>query len=138
MKDTQRIRSMTLEELKETVAEVSRNQDKQQVALASYMKTGAWVKTLVIGAFGIGVWVASHELRQQDLSEISQRQQDKMHAIELWREKTESNRFTSKDAAEMMNNLMSAAAAQDKRLQRVEDSNTVIKESLQRIENKIQ
>lgn len=136
--DTQRIQTMSVDELRATVAELSRMHQEQQIAVRSYNKVGNWIKTLVVGAFTIGIWVASHELRQQDLAHKSVEQQVKLHEIEMWKVETNSNRFTSKDASEMMNSLMSAAAAQDKRLQRVEDSNIVIKESLQRIEAKIQ
>jgi hypothetical protein len=144
MKDTQRIRTMTDAELREEVAAMARNQ-AQSSSVTDAIEAAAtwlpWIKgifvTTVIGAVGATIWVTTIEYRQQDLSENQRDHHAQLKEIHTWQTKTEANRFTSKDASEMMNNLMSAAATQDKRLQRVEDSNVVIKESLQRIEHSL-
>jgi len=141
MKDTQRIKLMTDAELREEVAAMARSQ-AQASSVTDAIETAAtwlpWVKvifvTTVAGAVGAAIWVTTIEYRQQSISEGHKDHHNQLKQISEWQIKTEANRLTSKDASEMMNNLMSAAATQDKRLQRVEDSNVVIKESLQRIE----
>lgn len=145
MKDTQRIKLMTDAELREEVAEMARNQARSLSVTESIDKIGTWIPwikgifvTTVLGAIGGTVWVTTIEYRQQSISENQKEHHIQLREIHTWQTKTEANRFTSKDASEMMNNLMSAAATQDKRLQRVEDSNVVIKEALHRIETKLQ
>ena len=142
MKDTQRIKTMNDLELREQVAEIVRVNQRNENLLETVSTFLPWAKvifvTAVSGAVGVAIWVTTIEYRQQDFSDGHKDHDAQLKQMSAWQIKTESNRFTSKDAADMMNNLMSAAAAQDKRLQRVEDSNTMIKESLQRIETKIQ
>lgn len=144
MKDTQRIKLMTDAELREEVAEMARNQSKAHSvteSIDSIVTWMPWIKaifvTTVLGAVGATVWVTTIEYRQQTLSENQKDHHAQLKEISTWQTKTEANRFTSKDASEMMNNLMSAAATQDKRLQRVEDSSVVIKETLSRIEQSL-
>ena len=142
MKDTQRIKTMSEPELREQVAEIVRSNQRHEDLLDTIATFLPWAKLIFItgvsGAVGVAVWVTTIELRQQSFTEGHKDHHEQLKQINTWQIKTEANRFTSKDASEMMNNLMSAAATQDKRLQRVEDSNVVIKESLQRIETKLQ
>jgi len=142
MNDTQRIQAMNIDELREQVATLVRSQGESKAVADSLSKLLPWFKVIlaggISGAVAIAVWVTTIEYRQQYLLDESEDHDGQLHAINAWKIQTDSNRFTSKDASEMMNSLMSAAAVQDKRLQRVEDSNLVIKESLQRIESKLQ
>jgi hypothetical protein len=142
MKDTQRIKNMNDLELRDQVAEIVRVNQRNEDLLETVERFLPWAKgifvTAVSGAVMIAIWVTTIEYRQQDFSEGHKDHHEQLKQINAWQIKTEANRFTSKDASEMMNNLMSAAATQDKRLQRVEDSNVVIKEALHRIETKLQ
>lgn len=142
MKDTQRIKAMDDAELREQVAEVVRVNQRNEDLLETVATFLPWAKTIFVtavgGAVSVAIWVTTIELRQQRLTEAETEHRQQLQSINAWKIETSANRFTSKDASEMMNSLLSASAVQDKRLQRVEDSNTVIKEALQRIESKIQ
>lgn len=144
MRDTERIHLMTDAELREEVAEMARYQAKSHSvteSIDSIVTWMPWIKgifvTTVIGAVGATVWVTTIEYRQQTISENQKDHNAQLKEISTWQTRTEANRFTSRDASEMMNSLMSAASTQDKRLQRVEDSSVVIKETLSRIEQSL-
>lgn len=142
MNDTQRIRDMSVDELREQVAIILRSNQRNEDLLDSFAQFAPWAKwifiTAVTGAVGIAVWVTTIEYRQQNFTEGHKDHHTQLKEITNWQIKTEANRFTSRDASEMMNSLMTAVATQDKRLQRVEDSSTHIKETLYKIEQKMQ
>jgi hypothetical protein len=138
MNDTQRIKHMSVEELREQVATLVRSQQENQGVASSIDRVIPYFKFLAIGAFLIGGWVSTLEFRQHASSIQTDDHAQKIHSMELWKTETAANRFTSKDASEMMNTLMTAVATQDKRLQRVEDSSIFIKETLHKMEQKMQ
>lgn len=137
MKDTQRIQTMSMEQLREEVSLLIKSQRQSQAAVASISKLIPYIWALIGGAFLVGGWLATLEFRQHAFSEAHDRADIDLSTLKAWQIKTESNRFTVNDANTMTNNLTSSIIALDKRLQRTEDSNMMIKETLQRIERKL-
>ena len=96
-----------------------------------------YVWILICGAFALGGWVATLEFRTQVQSGFISEHDSSLKHLELWRAETSANRFTSGDAAKLMTALTEVQVAQDKRIQRVEDSMARINVVLDKIEDKL-
>lgn len=117
----------------ERVEELSHRLEQQLELESTIMKLIPWLRMLIIGAFGLGGWVATLEYRQH------QRQGDSTRVAELekWRERTDANRYTMIDASKLAESLSSTFNALDKRVTRNEDAVQRISSALNRIEEKL-
>ena len=91
------------------------------------------VKSLLVGACLLGVWVTTIELRTH---EVSNHEND-LQELKLWKASTDANRYTSSDANKMFQAITESLSAQDKRTQRLEDAHVTILQTLSRIEKKL-
>lgn len=92
------------------------------------------IKWLIAGAFFLGTWVASLELRHQLYAE----DHDRLDSLETWSIKTDADRYTVKEAMAINRTMTEVLNSHDKRIQRVEDAQLNIKTSLERIEGKLE
>lgn len=81
---------------------------------------------LLAGAVAIAGWVAVIEYRQQ----LDDETREKVRGIEIWKAGNDA-----KDAPRILDTVRESLAAQDKRLQRVEDKTDTMTRTLQRIED---
>ena len=92
------------------------------------------VRWLIVGAVGMGAWVATIELRAAIVPEHEHR----LNQMDVWRAETLANRYTSAEANRLQTTLAEALANHDKRISRNEDTLAMIKDVLVRLERKIQ
>lgn len=99
---------------------------------------------LIVGAFGMGGWLATVEYRHRETDEIAKKTRDEIGSFSLWKERTEASRFESKDGIKLQTTMNESVTAvnnlinqQDKRIQKLETANEYIQGSLARIENKL-
>ena len=90
-----------------------------------------WI--LVAGAFALGGWVTVLQSKISTHDQITVENARAITEFALWKERTESSRFTTQDGMK----LMELVNLQDKRLTRTEDTTEQIKKSLDRIESKL-
>lgn len=92
------------------------------------------VKSLLVGACALAIWVTTIELRTQTVSH----HEAAIHEIKLWKATTDASRYTSSDAHKMADAMAQSTSAHDKRLQRLEDAHLAILQTLARIEKKLE
>lgn len=92
---------------------------------------------LIVGAFALGVWVATIELRTQAHSEWKESVAPKIDSLATFKEISTSTHMTAKDVSDLLSPIRDAIVLADKRITRVEDSQAVITEYLKRIDSKI-
>ena len=88
---------------------------------------------LIGGAFAIGVWVTTLELRVRDVPEIK----TNLSSLLTWQATSQESKYTISDHSKYSALVQEILNNQDKRLQRLEDSTAAITKSLERIENKL-
>lgn len=110
----------------------------------SLAKIAPAVYTLVAGAIAFGIWlgtlewrVHSGDSRHSDLVRRDTAHDTALEAINLWRERTDAQRFTAAEAATTVATLKDTLSSLDKRQQRTEDAMDNVKATLERIESRL-
>jgi hypothetical protein len=113
-----------------------------KLQVLSKLVTLGW--TLLTGAFILGVWVATLELRTEtagknieSVNATAKMNNTLIQEINLWRASTEANRWTIQQQTTSMLPIYDSMNAHDKRIQRLEDGQISISKALDRIENKL-
>lgn len=105
--------------------------------LATLATLAKLIKILLLSAFGIGVWVATLEWRQRTVEVSTEKATTAIQDMFIWKERTEANRFDSKQGADLYNSLTQRSNIQDLKVQRLESGQDEIRRSLARIEEKL-
>lgn len=112
--------------------------------LAKFAKLLPWLRVLIVGAFVLGGWAAVLEYRQRSMEAnnihtvaLVEGQQKKLEGLSLWQASTEASRFNANQANELTRALTDAITVNSVRVQRLEDQNAFIKETLMRIEKSV-
>jgi hypothetical protein len=112
--------------------------------LAKFAKLLPWLRVLIVGAFFLGGWAAVLEYRQRSMEAhnvhtvaLVEGQQKKLESLSLWQASTEASRFNANQANELTRALTDAITVNSVRVQRLEDQNAFIKETLMRIEKSV-
>ena len=92
---------------------------------------------LLIGAFGLGVWVTTLEWRTGETSILSASNQKAVDEMRIWKAETTANRFTLQDFMKANQLTTEQIAMMDKRTVRLEDNFTRIEKTLERIDMKL-
>ena len=99
---------------------------------------------LLVGAFGMGGWLATVEYRHRGTEKVAEENKVKVGQFEIWKASTEASRFNTKDGMGLQREftqgfatIQDLANQQDRRIQKLESSNEFIKESLKRIETEL-
>ena len=124
---------------------MSKNFEEQFAGkIDSLTKLANLIKILIVSAFGIGAWVATLEYRQREADAYSKKvdaeilkNETQIASFNLWKERTEANRFDTKMAAELANTLNTRANIQELKTQKLEIGQQEIQKSLSRIESKL-
>lgn len=113
--------------------------------LSSVKKLFIMVWVLVSGAFSLGVYATILDIRTRNTEEVTKKNQADLHNYDIWRAGVDANRFDTSDGLRLSQehtmverHLSENLIAQDKRLQRVEDTLISVKETLGRIEKKLE
>jgi hypothetical protein len=100
---------------------------------------------LIAGAFAIGVWVATLEIRQSGFSgflhehDLSIRNHGtELNRVSIWQAGMEGTKYTASDASRDRQSMQQQLTEHDKRLTRIEDSTNSISKGVERIEQKLQ
>lgn len=119
--------------------------DDQQ--LEQFQKLGTLInvgKALIVGAFIMGGWVTTLEMRTsrtvsalEKQTAIVEKNAGKLTEIDLWRAETAGNRFTINDYTRANTVTQEQLTQHDKRLTRTEDSLIRLELALGRVENKL-
>lgn len=88
-----------------------------------FERLAPWIKTLVISAFAIGIWVATIEIRQQHAITQAQRTGKIAEDLSHWRERIDATVVSSADVVSL-----------DKRLARTEDHLETVIRQLEKID----
>lgn len=105
--------------------------------LTAISKLVPLVKLLLVGAFAIGAWVTTIQLTQNGYAQRLEDTEADTQSLVRWQIETRGNRFTTTDGIELTRSMTDIANSMDKRVTRLEDSTMVIKDSLRRIEDKL-
>lgn len=116
------------------MSEFEKDLERKLTQLGYVVKLGY---ALIVGAFALGVWVATIELRTQSHSEKLSAVTPKVESLVTFREISTSTHMTAKDVSDLLSPIRDAIVLADKRITRVEDSQAVITEYLKRIDSKI-
>ncbi len=109
---------------------------ESKIAMAERMMKLLWA--LLIGAFLMGGWVTTIELRTQSTAKVVLTHQTRISEIDLWKERAEANRWTIQQQTEAMKVISDTQNLTERRLQRLEDTIGNINKTLDRIESKLQ
>lgn len=103
-----------------------------------------WLWGLLVGAFSIGIWVATIEWRQhRQEAEVDKQAaktneiDDKLSDLAIWQASTDSSRFTISEAHKLLETINTTHNGLDKRVQRNEDTLVNIWKTLDRIEGNL-
>jgi len=91
------------------------------------------IRWLLVGAAAIAGWVTAIEFRTQSI----QRHEERLNAQDVWRAEELGSRYTSQEAARQVALNNDALNSHDKRITRNEDTLTMIKDLLIKINDKI-
>lgn len=93
-----------------------------------------WIRWLVAGAFAIGIWVTTLELRTQAVEDHALA----IRELEKGAEKVAATQYTATEAAAVQRALTESINAHALRIQRTEDEMMHIRKALDRIEAKLE
>jgi len=93
-----------------------------------------WMRWLVGGAFVIGIWVTTLEIRTQSIADHD----DSIRELEKSAEKAAAIQYTATEAAAVQRALTESINAHALRIQRTEDEMMHIRKALDRIEAKLE
>ena len=92
---------------------------------------------LLVGAFGLGVWVATLEFRTGETEVIANESARTIDEMRLWKAETISSRFTLQDFMKANQLTVEQANIMDKRTAHLEDDFARIEKTLERIDAKL-
>jgi len=92
---------------------------------------------VVIAAFGFGGWCATLEIRARESTTHIEESKVIRRDYETFRTVSEQNRYTATDAVRQSLVVQASLTEHDKRVTRLEDSVTQVKNSLGRIEDRL-
>ena len=92
---------------------------------------------LLIGAFGLGVWVTTLEWRTGETSTLSASNQRAIDEMRIWKAETTASRFTLADFMKSNQLTTEQISLMDKRTVRLEDNFTRIEKTLEQIDMKL-
>jgi len=90
-----------------------------------------WV--LIAGAFGVGGWVASLEFRQQE----DDKTREEVVTLKEWKIETAASRWTIQDQSKFSQQIAEQNRLSELRLQRLEDTQTRVLDTLDDIKNSL-
>jgi len=92
---------------------------------------------LLIGAFGLGVWVTTLEWRTGETSTLSASNQKAIDEMRIWKAEATASRFTLQDFMKSNQLTTEQISLMDKRTVRLEDNFARIEKTLERIDIKL-
>ena len=119
--------------MKPTTTEEFEQLLSKKLTQLSYVVAVGWA--LLAGAFALGVWVSTLEVRSSRHEQAIGDHGARLSELNVFKEVTVASRFTHAHAASMIEPVVSAINTNDKRITRVEDALTSLNATLRRIED---
>lgn len=120
--------------MSDTMREFEKELERKLTQLSYVVKLGY---ALIVGAFILGIWVATIELRTQSNSEQLAVAIPKIETLATFKEIANTTHMTAKEVSDLLFPIRESIVVGDKRLTRLEDLQATTTEYLKRIDSKL-